>query len=287
MKVLPLLALVLLAFAGNSLLTRAALGNELISAGMFSFIRLAAGGLVLGIIARLNGRRVLPSLGDLPGIAALLGYVAAFSFAYLSMDAGLGALILFGCVQITTIGWSAWKREPLGPLAIVGLLIAVGGLIYLLRPGGADVAPWAAGLMAGSGVCWGIYTLLGRGGGDPTARTARNFIGAAVLACGLALVTGTGTLNSVGVLMATISGAVTSGLGYALWYLILPKLAALTAGTTQLLVPPATALLAALLLAEPITGTLMISTVIVLGGVALTFIKPAKKEPRSGSSAAP
>ena len=280
MKTLSLLALVLLAFSGNSLLTRLALGEGLISAEMFSLVRLAAGALALGLIASLRGADPLPRFTDLPGIAALFGYVLSFSAAYLSMDAGVGALILFGFVQVTTIGSGAVRREPMGPLAMPGVAMAIAGLVYLLRPGGAVVAPLPAMLMAFAGVSWGAYTLLGRGTADPIGRTARNFVGAAALAVIPVLIVGAGAPAGGGLVLAALSGAVTSGLGYAVWYLVLPRLSSLTSGTTQLLVPPATAVIAAILLGEPITRMLIVGTVIILGGVGLTFIRTRPKKKR-------
>ncbi|NRA30854.1 MAG: DMT family transporter [Parvularculaceae bacterium] len=274
MRLAALLALVLLAFSGNSLLTRGALDGELISAGLFSLLRLVSGGACLACLVLLQRGRPWPKVQDAGGMLALLGYVAAFSFAYVALGAGVGALILFGMVQVTTIGWSVVRREQLTTLAIVGVIIAAGGLAWLLRPGTENVPLASALLMAIAGLCWGAYTLLGRGAGDPTERTARNFVGASLLCLPLLIVPGT-EAQPLGIAYACLSGAITSGLGYALWYRVLPNLSAITAGATQLLVPPATVMLAALLLAEPITVDLIISAVIILGGVALTFVKRA------------
>lgn len=272
MKTAALLALVLLAFSGNSLLTRAALNGELISAGLFSLLRLISGGGCLAVLVLRQGGRPWPQVQDAGGVLALLGYVAAFSFAYVALGAGMGALVLFGMVQVSTIGWSILRKERLTFPAIAGVIIAAAGLAWLLRPGTEDVPMASALLMAIAGLCWGIYTLLGRTAGDATARTARNFVGASVLCVPLMLIPGTAA-DPLGIIYACLSGAITSGLGYALWYRVLPQLSALTAGATQLLVPPATVLLAALLLAEPVTLDLIIGAVIILGGVALTFVK--------------
>ncbi|MEM0929633.1 MAG: DMT family transporter [Pseudomonadota bacterium] len=263
--------LALLAFAGNSLLTRAALDGGLIGAAAFSLVRLTSGALVLGTLMLLARRNPLPRQTDLYGVIALLVYVLGFSFAYLALGAGLGALLLFGMVQATTIGASFLLRERLDPWSIGGLGLAAAGLVFLLAPG--DMAPplLPSLMMMAAGVAWGAYTLLGRGTPEPTLRTARNFIGAAILASPLFLLANSTESTSAGVVLAVLSGAVTSGLGYAIWYAVLPKLSALTAGSAQLVVPPLTAILALPLLREPLSTDLVIASVVILGGVALTF----------------
>jgi len=277
-RLIALLALVLLAFSGNSLLTRAALQGEAISGGLFSVIRLAGGALTLSALVLAKRSSPFPTRQDLWGSLALFGYVVAFSFAYVALGAGIGALVLFGVVQITTISCGKMSGERLGLLGVLGVTMAAGGLVWLLRPG-TDAIPLIPALtMAIAGLSWGVYTLLGRGAGDPTERTARNFVGAAVLAIPVAVLWPGASPSGTGLLLALLSGAVTSGLGYALWYAVLPNLSALSAGASQLLVPPLTVLLAALLLAEPVTPTVIVGAMIILGGVALTFIKPAQKK---------
>lgn len=274
---LTLLALVLLAFAGNSLLTRAALDQDFIGAGMFSLLRLVAGGILLAFLGLRVSGGVAPRFSDLPGIVSLFVYVAGFSFAYLELGAGLGALLLFGFVQVTVIAAGFVAKDRLSPISVAGLLLAGLGLVILLRPGTEGVKFLPSLLMAGAGIAWGSYTLLGRGAADPIARTARNFLGAAPLAVGLLLLPCASPVTPSGALLAILSGAVTSGLGYALWYRILPTLRNLTAGTTQLLVPPVTALLGAVVLLEPITPVLIGAGILILGGVSLTFVPPQQR----------
>ncbi|MEM9840459.1 MAG: DMT family transporter [Pseudomonadota bacterium] len=281
MKLALSLAAVLLAFSGNSLLTRAALDAELISPPLFSAVRLFSGGFILALLVLAQRRAPWPRVADAAGSLALFGYVAAFSFAYVVLDAGFGALVLFGMVQVTTAGWSALRGEKASVWSRLGLVIALIGLIALVRPGSDHGAFGPTALMAIAGISWGVYTLLGRGAGDPTQRTARNFIGASALALILLLALPVGEMTARGAVLASLSGAVTSGLGYTLWYKVLPQLSALTAGAMQLLVPPATLALGALLLAETVTLSLLISGAIILGGVALTFIPPNEEAPRS------
>ncbi|MEO1657678.1 MAG: EamA family transporter [Pseudomonadota bacterium] len=265
------LALALLAFAGNSLLTRAALDGGLIGAGSFSLIRLASGAVLLGGMMLAAKRNPLPSRQDLGGVVALLIYALGFSFAYLELGAGLGALLLFGCVQATTISAGFLLRERFDIRSVAGLALAGGGLVFLLRPGETAPPIAAALMMMAAGSAWGAYTLLGRGAPEATLRTARNFIGAAVLASPLLLLHDGASLTANGALLAILSGAITSGLGYAVWYAVLPRLSAVTAGSAQLVVPPLTALLALPLLKEPLTMDLVIASTVILGGVALTF----------------
>lgn len=274
LKTLSAVALALLAFAGNSLLTRAALDGGLVGAGSFSLIRLGSGALLLGLLITATKQNPLPRASDLGGVFALLVYVLGFSFAYLELGAGLGALLLFGLVQATTIGAWLVLRERVDAWAIAGLILASAGLVFLLRPG--DTAPplLPALMMMAAGVAWGFYTLLGRGRPQPTLRTARNFIGAALLASPLLLLPEKTIPTPTGVLLAVLSGAVTSGLGYAIWYAVLPRLSALTSGSAQLIVPPLTALLALPLLGEPLTFDLVMASAVILGGVALTFRRP-------------
>lgn len=274
LRTLSAVALALLAFAGNSLLTRAALDGGLVGAGSFSLIRLWSGAVLLSLMMVVTRQNPLPRTSDLGGIFALLVYVLGFSFAYLELGAGLGALLLFGLVQATTISAGLVLRERVDAWAIGGLVLASAGLVFLLRPG--DTAPplLPSLMMMAAGVAWGCYTLLGRGRPQPTLRTAQNFTGAALLASPLLLLTEATAPTSTGVLLAVLSGAVTSGLGYAMWYAVLPRLSALTSGSAQLIVPPLTALLALPLLGESLTLDLMIASAVILGGVALTFRRP-------------
>lgn len=274
-RIFLLVALAIGAFAGNSLLTRAALAGGEMDAGAFAAIRLASGALTLGLLAGLRRRRIYPGASDIGGVVALFVYMAGFSYAYNNLDAATGALVLFGAVQLTVLAAGAVRGEHPRPLEIVGAVMAFGGLALLVG-GGAGAAPMGpALLMAAAGAGWGVYTLLGRGAGDPLGRTARNFIGAAPFAVAGVLMVGVFDGSAETYALAIASGAVTSGLGYAVWYAALPALSRVTAGVSQLLVPPVTAFGGALLLSEPISLRLAAASAIILAGVALTIVKPA------------
>jgi drug/metabolite transporter (DMT)-like permease len=207
-------------------------------------------------------------------------YVAAFSFAYITLSAGTGALILFGAVQLTMFAVGLRDGERFTALAWAGFALAVAGLLYLVSPGLA--APPLAGtlLMAAAGIAWGVYSLRGRGAGEPVAATAGNFVRAAPLALMLSLVFASQfKVSSPGVLLAIASGAVTSGLGYVLWYAALPHLSALRAATVQLSVPPLAAIGGVLLLSEALTMRLLLASAAILGGIALVLASRARGKP--------
>lgn len=271
---LALAGLAIMAFAGNSLLARAGLADGAISASAFSAIRLSAGALVL---LPMVGRR--PVGGDWPGAIALAVYVAGFSFAYLSLGAGTGALILFAAVQATILLVGTARGETLSLPGWIGLGLAMAGLVILLAPGGAGVDPLAAALMALAGAAWGAYTLIGRGGGDATARTARSFLLAAPLMLPLlwwdwAMEGAPLNLSAKGALLAAASGAVTSGLGYVVWYKVIPRLGLAAVASVQLATPVVAALGGVLLLAEPIGWRLLAGGALILLGIVLTLAKP-------------
>ncbi|MDY7097528.1 MAG: EamA family transporter [Pseudomonadota bacterium] len=268
--------LAIAAFAGNSLLARAALADGAIEAGAFSAIRLASGALVL--LPFLSTR---PSRKDLPGALALTVYVAGFSLAYLSLPAGLGAVVLFGCVQATILGIGAMRSERLRPTGWLGVAIAVSGMIWLMAPWeaakGQESLLGAGLLMALAGMGWGVYTIIGRGSasmaGGATGSTARNFLIASVLVLPL-LAFDSELPGASGVVLAITSGAVTSGLGYVLWYKVAPRLGLGTVASVQLATPVAAALGGSLLLAEPLTWRLAVGGGLILGGIVLTLLKP-------------
>ena len=266
-----LISLAMLAFASNSLLCRIALRDTAIDAATFTAIRLASGALILAIILRSRGVR--PSTGGSWPMAAMLSaYAAFFSFAYRDLTAATGAVLLFGAIQLTMMGYGLWTGERLRGLSLVGLAITLAGLVVLLLPGLAAPPPLAALLMLGAGVAWGVYSLLGRGAGEPIAATGGNFLRSVPFAALLALsAAGRETADLTGTLYAVLSGAVTSGLGYVLWYAALPALRATSAATIQLSVPAIAAIGGAVLLAEPITARLLLSSVAILGGIALTI----------------
>jgi drug/metabolite transporter (DMT)-like permease len=201
-------------------------------------------------------------------------YAAFFSFAYRDLTAATGALLLFGAVQFTMMGWGLSRGERIAGMRLLGLLIAIAGLVVLLLPGLAAPPPLAAALMLGAGAAWGVYSLLGKGAGEPIAATGGNFLRSVPFAAALVLTAvGHEATDPMGVFYAVLSGAVTSGLGYVLWYAALPALSATSAATIQLSVPAIAALGGAVLLAEPVTLRLLLASVAVLGGIALTIQK--------------
>jgi len=269
---LALTALAMLAFAANSLLTRLALAAGHIDAASFGSVRLVSGALVLAAIVRWRGSAATTARADWLAASMLWLYVACFSFAYLSLAAGTGALILFGCVQLTMFAVGLWRGERFVAVAWGGFVLAVAGFVVLVAPGLAAPEPMGSLLMAAAGVAWGVYSLRGRGAGEPVAATAGNFVRAAPLALVLSLaMAGSAHASARGIALAVASGALTSGLGYVIWYAALPRLAALHAATVQLSVPVLAAIGGVLLLAEPLTPRLLLASAAILGGIALVL----------------
>lgn len=239
-------------------------------------MRIATGALVLVTLAAFARRaRTVPGGGgDARSALALFAYAAAFSYAYVALPAGTGALLLFGAVQATMLGADLRAGERLRPARVAGLALALAGLVVLVLPGLGAPAPLAAGLMLAAGVAWGVYSLRGRGSPDPLGQTAGNFARAlpfAALLAAAAWALGTFHLDVAGAGLATASGALASGVGYALWYGALRRLSATEAGIVQLSVPVLAALGGVVLLAEPVTLRLVVASVIVLGGVGLAL----------------
>ena len=271
-----LTALALLAFAGNSLLCRQALKQTQIDAASFTSVRLASGALVLALLMLGRSHRQAggahPLAGSWTSAMALFVYAAGFSFAYISLSAATGALLLFGVVQTTMIGWGLWRGERLLGLQWLGLLGASAGLVWLLLPGLAAPSLSAGLMMAAAGVAWAVYTLRGRGAGDATAVTAGNFLRAAPMALLLnVLLWPQARWDIPGLLLALASGALASGLGYAVWYSALRGLTATRAAILQLSVPALATAGGVLLLGEALTSHLLGASVAVLGGVALVI----------------
>lgn len=266
-----LTSLALLAFAANSLLCRMALGAQTIDAKSFTVIRLASGAVVLCVILQSRGRP--NGIGwDWKAAFMLAAYAVSFSFAYITLAAGTGALILFGAVQLTMFVSGLRGGEHFSGPSWLGLLLALGGLIYLVSPGVAAPAPGGAALMTLAGVAWGIYSLRGRGAGNPLAVSARNFLIALPLALVASLLfPGPWHAEASGVLLAIASGAVASGLGYVIWYAALRHHSATSAATVQLSVPLIAAVGGVLLLSEPITPRLLAAGIAILGGIALVL----------------
>lgn len=265
-------AAAMLAFAANSLLCRLALQAGGIDPASFGAVRIASGALALLLIVRWRAARTTTARGDWMSAAMLFAYVAFFSFAYVSLPAGTGALILFGAVQLTMFGAALRAGERFAPRAWGGLGMAAAGLVYLVLPGVSAPPLLGATLMALAGAAWGVYSLRGRGAPDPLGATAGNFLRAAPLALLLWLpFAGIAHASLAGIVLAVVSGAVTSGVGYALWYTALRALGAMRAATVQLSVPLITAIGAVVFLAEPVTLRLALASVAILGGIALVL----------------
>ena len=263
----------MMAFAGNSLLCRAALRHMTIDAASFTALRILSGAAVLWLILQLRGRDARHAGSWLSAIA-LFVYAAAFSFAYLSLSAGTGALLLFAAVQATMIAWGLRKGERLHARQVIGLALAFVGLVLLLLPGISTPPVGGSLLMLGAGVAWGVYSLRGKGVADPIAATAGNFLRAAPMALLLSLAfAASAKFDRAGVLYAVASGALTSGLGYVIWYAALPGLEAASAASVQLSVPVLTALAGILLLGESLTLRFAVAAVAVLGGIALVVLE--------------
>jgi len=265
-----LTVLTMVAFAANSVLCRQALAHTAIDPASFTTIRVASGALVLWLIAR---TRSTPGDGSWPSALALLAYAVGFSFAYLSLTAATGALLLFGAVQATMIGHGLRTGERLDARQWMGLLLAAGGLVGLLLPGLSAPPPLGSTLMLIAGIAWGVYSLRGRGAGDPIRVTAGNFVRATPVAVGVSLVL-LSRMNPdpAGLGWAVLSGAVTSGLGYAVWYTVLPSLTATRAATVQLSVPVIAALGGVVFVGEPLTLRIALASATILGGIAIVIL---------------
>ncbi len=284
MLIAILTILTLVAFAANSLLCRMALGGELIDPVSFTTIRLLSGALVLLPLSRAVGAPT-PSPRSASSWAsglALFTYALAFSLAYVSLDTGMGALLLFGAVQVTMIGAALRAGERPHAAEWLGLAAAMAGLVYLISPGISAPPPGGALLMTVAGIAWGVYSLRGRRAGAPMAATSGNFARSVPFAIATSLVTlSLVRIQPAGAVLALVSGAVTSGLGYVIWYRALRGLTATTAAIVQLLVPVLAALGGVVFLTERITHRLVIASVLILGGVAVAA-RAAAGSPRSG-----
>lgn len=276
----------LVAFAANSILCRLALRETAIDPVSFTTIRIASGALMLGVLLALRsgGERPRgdplrgPRGGDWTGALALYAYAILFSYAYLALGAGTGALLLFGAVQLTMFGAALHKGERLDALQTTGLALAVGGVAWLVAPGVSAPPLTSALLMIGAGIAWGVYSLHGRASQAALADTAGNFLRAVPVALLLSLVTlGSARVDAPGALYAVASGALASGLGYALWYGALRDLTASRAATLQLAVPVLAAVGGVLVLGEAFTQRLGLAMVAVLGGIVLVLARRSRK----------
>jgi drug/metabolite transporter (DMT)-like permease len=281
MRLFILTLMAMIAFASNSLLCRAALKQTSIDAASFTFIRIFSGAAALWLIMKMRNAFAVAAVydrrnqqGNWPSALALFAYAAAFSFAYNHLSAGTGALLLFGAVQATMILWGLRKGEWLHARQLVGLVVALTGLVVLLFPG-LSAPPFSGSiLMLGAGVAWGIYSLRGKQSGNAVAATAGNFLRAVPLAAIVSIILlPWARLDRAGIGYAVLSGALASGLGYVIWYTALSRLKATSAATVQLSVPVLAATGGILLLAEPISLRYLLASIAVLGGIALVVIE--------------
>jgi drug/metabolite transporter (DMT)-like permease len=262
----------LIAFAANSILSRLALGRGTIDAASFSTIRLLSGALILMLLTRLTGRRTVEGQGSWRSGAALSLYAITFSYAYLLLDTGTGALFLFGSVQTTMIIFGLASGERPTTAEWLGLLIAIAGLIGLVLPGVSSPSPAGAALMAAAGICWGLYSVRGRGADNPIRITTGNFIRAVPFAIVVSVIMlPTLHISTRGLLIASLSGGIASGLGYVVWYTAMRGLTATLAATAQLAVPVLAAAGGVLFLSETVSARLMLSGLTILGGVGLAI----------------
>jgi len=275
---LLLTVLAMLAFAGNSLLCRLALKHTSIDPASFTTVRLVSGALTLWLITRTRGQTA-PGRGNWPSAMALFVYAAGFSYAYVSLAAAMGALLLFGAVQATMIGYGLWLGERLLPRQWLGLICAFAGLAGLLLPGLSAPPLLGSVLMLVAGVAWGVYSLRGKAAGDPIQVSSGNFLRAAPMAMLLSLVTVSwSSVDMAGLGYALASGALASGVGYAIWYTALRGLKATSAATVQLSVPVLAAMGGVAFLGETVTWRLLLASAAILGGIALVmFYKQAAR----------
>lgn len=271
-KTVLLTLFAVMAFATNSLLCRLALGQHLIDAASFSSLRVISGSLILCLIAFPRWRSQGRSSANLWSATMLFVYMTFFAFAYLSLSAGTGALILFAAVQLTMFVFALRNGEWFPWMSWAGLLLAIAGLVYLVSPGLSAPDPLGALFMAIAGVAWGVYSLLGRNTADPLTSTASNFLYCLPLAVGVSvLFFGRLDITTSGLLLAVASGALASGVGYVVWYAALAGLSATSAATVQLSVPAIAAIGGVLLLSEPVTTRLILASAATLGGVAMVL----------------
>lgn len=278
LRTLALTTAAMLAFAANSVLCRLALGAHLIDAASFATIRTVAGAALLGILLALRPG----AHGGRPNwksVVTLYLYMVFFSFAYLSLSAGTGALVLFAAVQLTMFVVALRSGEHFPAPSWVGLALAIAGLVYLVSPGVTAPDPLGATLMAVAGISWGVYSLVGRSASDPVVATAHNFIYSVPLVVATSLVfMGRFQVSAAGVAYAIASGAIASGIGYVIWYAALRGLRATSAATVQLSVPVIAAIGGVVLMSEVVTMRLVIASIATLGGVALVLLQRGRGE---------
>jgi len=272
-RIIGLTAFALTAFAFNSILCRLALRTGEIDAASFTLVRLVSGAIALIAISYFfSSRSNSKGRGNWFSAFFLFAYAICFSFAYLGLTAGTGALVLFGSVQLTMIGFAIFRGERPSALEWLGLAVAIGGLVYLVLPGLAAPPLVNALLMAAAGIAWGFYTLRGKGSGDPLADTTGNFVRSVPMIVLAAIpFFSRFHLSNRGVLLAVLSGAFTSGIGYAVWYAALKHHTATRAAVLQLSVPVIAAAIGVWFLSETADVRLIIAGVLILGGIGLTI----------------
>lgn len=278
LRTLLLTTVAMTAFAGNSLLCRAALRDTDIDAATFTSIRLVSGALMLWLLLGIRGNRVPLRQGSWGSALALFVYAGAFSYAYSGVSAAMGALLLFGAVQATMISIGIVRGDRPERVQWAGFFVAFSGLVGLLLPGLTAPPLVSSLLMISAGIAWGVYSLRAKGAGEPTAVTTGNFIRAVPMALALSLVMmASASIDMAGVGYAVASGAIASGMGYAVWYMALPLLQATSAATIQLSVPVIAAVGGVLLLSEPLTLRLVVAGVAILGGIAIVILAGHRK----------
>jgi drug/metabolite transporter (DMT)-like permease len=277
LRTLALPAVAMVCFTANSILCRLALAPRRIDAATFTTLRVLSAAAMLSVVVWRERRR-RPRLSDARplSVVALFGYLVFFSFAYTRLGAGTGALVLIGAVQLTMFSVAFWEGERFTPLQWMGLSAAIGGFVYLVLPGVSAPDPLGAALMVSSGIAWGGFSLLARGASRPAEANASNFLCCLLPAVLVNLASwGQFEVTSAGIALATASGAIASGLGYIIWYLVLRELPAARAATVQLSMPALVALGGVAFLAEPLTLRLVIASIAMIGGIALVLAQRA------------
>ena len=276
-------SIAMLAFAGNSILCRMALRDGSIDPASFTSVRLLSGAFALLLMVRLTSKdTAIREHGGWTSALMLFAYAICFSYAYISLSAGAGALILFGFVQGTMIAMALWSGDRPNVSEWLGWLLAFGGLVWLLLPGIEAPPPGGAALMSLAGIAWGVYSIRGRKETHALASTCSNFVYSIAFVATLTAITLTSAgITDRGILLAVVSGALTSGLGYVIWYAALNYLSAMQAALVQLSVPAIAAAGGVLLLAEPISLRLLTAGVLILGGISLALIRKSLRAAHS------
>jgi len=274
MKLFFLVALTMIAFAGNSVLNRLGVGVLGMDPMVFAVVRTFSGAVMLATLVMARGHRVPINPARIRGALALAAYMIGFSWAYLTLDAGLGALILFGVLQVAMFGYAILRGQTIPTARWLGAIMALVGLAVLLWPTGPTAIPiWGAIAMIVAGLAWAVYTILGQGEVDALAASAGNFVICLPIVSVALLFSETTELSVAGVLVAMFAGAVTSGLGYALWYRVLPNMPTTTAAVAQLSVPVTAVAAGVILLQEVLSLRLIVAGILVLGGIAVSLLK--------------